>query len=113
MNVYRDKVHVSYLVDTGAEDSHGNPIYDSVEADVLANIWPIATDTSVDGTSVRVKTRYRMVLAPTVSIPSGIGNGITVSWRDYPQLLVDGSVERHYVGSKLHHYELTTQEVIG
>ncbi|ALG85845.1 hypothetical protein [Gordonia phthalatica] len=111
--IYRDRVKLKMLVDTGEEDAHGNPVKSVIEQYVLANVWPLGTDQKVDSTRTYVRTRYQMILAPTVDIPAGIGNDLSIIWRDYLELFADGSVERHYRGSKLHHYELITKAIIG
>ncbi|AUH69797.1 MULTISPECIES: hypothetical protein [Gordonia] len=111
--IYRDRVKVAYRIDTGEEDAHGNPIETIVEKNVLANVWPLGTEQKLDGDRQYVRTRYQMILAPTVDIPAYIGDALTITWRDYVTLYVDGSVERHYMGSKLHHYELITKAIVG
>ncbi|WP_353107734.1 hypothetical protein [Gordonia sp. (in: high G+C Gram-positive bacteria)] len=111
--IYRDRVKVAYRVSTGEEDAHGNPIETSVEQMVLANVWPLGTDSKMDGNRAYVRTRYQMILAPTVEIPANIGDALTITWRDYVDLHVDGSVERHYRGSRLSHYELITKAIVG
>lgn len=111
--IYRDRVTVKWSVDSGQEDAHGNPIVTQVSHNVLANIWPLNTAEKVVASGERVYTRYQMMLAPTVSIPAYIGDALTITWRDYVDLYVDGSVERHYRGSRLSHYELITKAIVG
>lgn len=111
--IYRDKVKVSYYVETGDYDAHGNPIVSTVDQNVLANVWPLGTEQKMDAGRTYVRSRYQMILAPTVEIPASIGDALTITWRDYENLFVDGSVERHYRGSKLHHYELITKAIVG
>ncbi|MGB6243682.1 hypothetical protein [Gordonia sp. (in: high G+C Gram-positive bacteria)] len=109
--IYRDKVKVRMFVDTGETDAHGNPVESVVEQSVLANVWPLGTDQKMDGNRQYVRTRYQMMLAPTVDIPPLIGNSLTITWRDFEAMFVDGSVERHYRGSRLSHYELITKAI--
>lgn len=111
--IYRDKITVTMERDTGQTDDFGNPLIEHVEATVRATVWPLGTEAGLTSDRSAVRTRYRMILEPSLDIPAGIGNGMIVAWRDYPQMYVDGSVERHYAGSRLHHYELITQAIVG
>ncbi|MGB3303722.1 MAG: hypothetical protein WBA98_13630 [Gordonia sp. (in: high G+C Gram-positive bacteria)] len=110
--IYRTSVRLQWSVDTGEEDAHGNPITSTVDQTVLANVWALGTDQKLDAGRAYVRTRYQMILAPTVDIPPGVAPSIRVTWKMYT-MFIDGGVERHYVGSKLHHYELITKEIVG
>lgn len=111
--IYRDRVTVKWSVNTGETNAHGDPIITWVSHNLLANVWPLGTDQKMDGNRQYVRTRYQMMLAPTVDIPANVGDSITIVWRDYVDLYVDGSVERHYRGSRLSHYELITKAIVG
>ncbi|AQA24530.1 hypothetical protein BTZ20_4463 [Rhodococcus sp. MTM3W5.2] len=109
--IFHDKVQIRMEVPTGEEDAHGNPIVDITEADTRAEVFPLDTANSIDQ-SGRVISRYRMVLRTDVDIPSDIGSALTMRWSGFSGvLLVDGTVERHMLRGRLHHYELITKAV--
>jgi hypothetical protein len=104
--VYRDRVGVSWT--SGGTDH---------TATFPAVVWPLGTDYTVDnGPGGVVTSRYRMVLKPVVPIPAFGVTGLRFTWGEYTgtgALYVDGAVERHMLGGRLHHYEATTQAVAG
>ena len=64
-----------------------------------------------------------MILAPQVDIPPKIGNMMRIGWGAFgldpanpfgvtSGLRVDGTVERHMLRGRLHHYELITKNVL-
>lgn len=120
--IFHDKVHLKMSVpfDPPREDSLGNEIYNTVDQDVPAEVYPLDTD-AVLGTTNLVTSRYRMILAPTVDIPPKIGTALRISWGPFQLvsgqpssgLFVDGTVERHMVRGRLHHYEAITKSVMG
>ncbi|ADG80474.1 putative protein OS=Tsukamurella paurometabola (strain ATCC 8368 / DSM / CCUG 35730 /CIP 100753 / JCM 10117 / KCTC 9821 / NBRC 16120 / NCIMB 702349/ NCTC 13040) OX=521096 GN=Tpau_3902 PE=4 SV=1 [Tsukamurella paurometabola] len=48
-----------------------------------------------------------MIIAPDLDIPAK--GGLSIDWRGIEKIQSDGAVERHYVGGRLHHYELTSK----
>lgn len=104
--VYRDRVTLSWSDGAGAH-----------EQTFPAAVWPLGTDVTVDnGPGGVVTSRYRMVLKPVVPIPALGVTGLRIEWGEYTgdgRLYVDGAVERHKVGGRLHHYELTSKAVGG
>jgi len=64
-----------------------------------------------------------MVLAPAIVIPAKIADNLRLGWGAYPLdpedsfaynsgMFVDGTVERHLLRGRLHHYELITKSVL-
>lgn len=111
--IYHDRVTVHLEIATGETDSHGNPVYTQITESVPAEVFPLGTEATLDGSRTSVISRYRVVLAPRVEIPANIGNGLRMEWEGLTQMYVDGSVERHVTRGRLHHYELITKAVIG
>jgi hypothetical protein len=121
--IFHDSVRVVMEVsfDPPQYNEYGEEIMDHVEQMVPAEVFALDTDAVLSQTSERVISRYRMVLAPTVDIPADIGNGLRIEWgpfvieAGYPTtgLRVDGTVERHMLRGRLHHYELITKSVMG
>lgn len=113
--IYHDKVHVTMEIpyDPPQYDDYGREKYQSVDQDVPAEVFPLGTDAVINMESDKVVSRYRMVLQPVVDIPANVGDGLTLDWGPYTGLYVDGTVERHHVRGRLHHYELITKSVVG
>lgn len=119
--IFHQRVVVKMDVETGEEDSHGNPVVSHVEQSVPAEVIPLDTDQVLDGTRAAVVSRYRVILKAAVDIPANIGDGLVIGWGPFPinplysssGLRVDGTVERHYLRGRLHHYEAITKSVVG
>lgn len=96
-------------------DVNGIEIVDHVEETVPAEVWALDTDHVLSASRDVVTSRYRMVLAPQVDIPPLIGTALRIEWDVFTgngALLVDGTVERHMLRGRLHHYELITKSVL-
>jgi head-tail adaptor len=114
--LFRDRVRV-WLNEDGGTDRYGNP--EKVWTDkgqVPAEVRPLSSEAHYDESFAL--SRYRIVLAPKVAIPPTIGTDLRIEWRGFSGrdegaagLNVDGTVESHVLGGKLHHYEITTQAV--
>lgn len=62
--------------------------------------------------SAKVSSRLRIFLSPFgFTIPPNAPQLITMSWRQFATLTVDGIVEPHYLGTRLHHYEIIARAV--
>lgn len=122
--IFHDKVTVAMQVpfDPPQYDDNGFEIFDHIEETVPAEVYPLDTDASVGLTST-VTSRYRVLLSTDVDIPPKIGNNLRLGWGPFPLdptdpfthdsgLLVDGTVERHMLRGRLHHYELITKSVL-
>ena len=117
--ILHDEVTVQFQVsfDPPQYSDYGEELFDSVDETVRAEVFALGTEVVVR--DAIVSSRYRMILAPTVSIPPGIGDNLRLGWGpfvidpDYSEsgLRVDGTVERHTVRGRLHHYELITKTV--
>ena len=113
--IVHDQVRIIMEVPTEEEDAHGNPIVEYVDAIVRAEVFPLGTDQTINQTTDVVRSRYRMVLDSNVEIPHNIGNDLRIEWSDYTgpyAMYVDGTVERHLIRGRLHHYELTTKALM-
>ncbi len=118
--ILHDEVTVQFLVpfDPPVFDDLGYEQFDSVDEVVRAEVFPLGTEVVVRESGI-VSSRYRMVLAPTVSIPPTVGDSLRLGWGPFvidpdntaSGLRVDGTVERHLVRGRLHHYELITKTV--
>ncbi|WP_422748595.1 hypothetical protein ACN27E_09760 [Mycobacterium sp. WMMD1722] len=91
------------------EDAHGNAVTEPREATVRAEVVALDTDATVAANAEFVITRYRAVLAPTVDLPADVGAAV-IHWGGVAYL-VDGSVERHVLRGRLHHYEAILKRV--
>ena len=120
--IFHDRVVVAIEVETGEEDSHGIPIVTHVLKTAPAEVIPLDTDQVLDGTRAVVISRYRVVLKAVIEIPPYIGDGLSIGWGPFPidpaypgltGLRADGTIERHYLRGRLHHYELITKSVVG
>lgn len=110
-----ESVRITYEVETGEFDSHGNPITEVVDATVPAAVWPLGS--SDDARDLTGLARYRMVLAPTMDIPPKGWSSLKLTWGpfddiDLNYLTVDGSIDPVHARGRLHHYELTTKAVV-
>lgn len=109
--IYHDKVQLSIEVETGEYDSRGQPIMELVTATVPAEVIPLTTETISDSTRAFVASRYQLVLAPVLDIAPDVGDGMSIKWGAYENLVPEGTVERHMFRGRLHHYELVTAQV--
>ncbi|OBB42694.1 hypothetical protein [Mycobacterium sp. 852002-51961_SCH5331710] len=122
--ILHDRVDVWMQVDTGETDTRGNPILEwQKTAAAPAAIIALNTDAVLTSGRDLVISRYRVILAPVANIPPDIGDKLRLSWPkgghivtdpsvSGPGLYVDGTVERHMLRGRLHHYELITQNVM-
>ena len=101
-------------------DYNGFEIFDHVEETVPAEVFALDTDHVLSASRDIVTSRYGMVLAPQVDIPPLIGTGLRIEWDAFvidpndpsTGLYVDGTVERHMLRGRLHHYELITRNML-
>lgn len=117
--IYHDQVTVQFQAsfDPPVYDDFGYEQFDTVDETVRAEVFPLGTEVVVR--DAIVSSRYRMVLAPTVTIPPGLGDSLRLGWGPFvidpddtaTGLRVDGTVERHMIRGRLHHYELITKTV--
>jgi hypothetical protein len=118
--ILHDVVTVQFSVPTDPPvyDDYGFPQMETVDEVVRAEVFPLGTEVVVRESGI-VSSRYRMILAPTVSIPPTVGSTLRLGWGSFvidpddlaTGLRVDGTVERHTVRGRLHHYELITKTV--
>lgn len=101
--IYRDTITLEW-----GTESHTVP----------AAVWPLAVDQTVSpgGASSTVVTRYRIAIPPVIDIPAyGIAD-MRITWAGFTgdgRLRLEGAVEQHRLGGRLHHYEATTRAVGG
>lgn len=116
--IFHDRVRV-FLLETGGTDAYGNPVEEWVDkGTVPAEVAPATSDTDA-GTGI-VVTRYRIILAPRIEIPSDVRDSLRIAWGDFTErpgypdmrLRVDGAVERRTIGRRLHHYEMLTKAAV-
>ncbi|WP_141864520.1 hypothetical protein [Arthrobacter sp. SLBN-53] len=106
---------VSY--DPPVYNDYGEEQFNTVDETVRAEVFPLGSEVVVQ--DAIVSSRYRMVLAPTVNIPPTVGDNLRLGWGAFvidpddnaTGLRVDGTVERHMLRGRLHHYELITTTV--
>lgn len=116
--IWPDVVQVAMEVEDGV-DTRGNPKYKWINEPVRGQVVALDTDAVLSASRDAVITRYRVALAPALDIPADVGNGLKVGWGVYPlvdrtsDLRVDGSVERHMVRGRLHHYEFIVRQILG
>ncbi|TSE00660.1 hypothetical protein FOS14_06415 [Skermania sp. ID1734] len=119
--ILHDRVTIQLTVNGGELDEYGDPITTTTTyPNVPAEVHPLDTQAVLTESRDAVISRYRIVLAPVVDIPPNIGDALRISWGpftidpNYPMtgLFVDGTVERHYLRGRLHHYELISKSVV-
>ncbi|OBK01716.1 hypothetical protein A5637_18645 [Mycolicibacterium fortuitum] len=119
--LYHDRVTVRLYVYVGVDDRGNDKFEWQIHPNVPATVYPLDADLSMSDNRATVITRYRMVLASTLTIPVMAATDIRIEWGQYvvdpavtnSGLFVDGGIERHYMRGRLHHYELTTKQVVG
>lgn len=115
--IWPDTVDVALQVPDGF-DTRGNPIFKWVMQSGRGQVFALDTDAVLSASRDAVVTRYRVVLSPTFNIPADAGSDVKIGWSVYPlvgqtsDLRVDGSVERHMIRGRLHHYELIVKTVV-
>lgn len=99
--ILRDVVTVIRRVDTGRRDSRGNRIYEDVPVPYRAEVRPLTSQENPASGGLTVTTRLRVFLAPSAT---DITPSDALTWRgvDYE---VEGDVEPHTIGGRLHHFE--------
>ncbi|MCI4675297.1 hypothetical protein [Candidatus Mycolicibacterium alkanivorans] len=123
--IYHDSIEVATEApyDPPQYDEAGGELFTTVVVTVAGEVFPLDTEQALDVGAGVVTSRYRMVLAPRVDIPPRIGNQLRLGWGMFgldpvnpfsynSGLLVDGTVERHMLRGRLHHYELITKSVL-
>lgn len=112
--IFHDRVDITYTVE-GPPDPFGSPTtIDVTVTDVPAEVFSLDSDLALDGTRATVVNRYRMVIHPKADIPAvSLPNEVRIQWGPYPELVVDGAVERHVIRGRLHHYEVICKSVVG
>lgn len=102
-----DKVQLVYEVATGERDSRGNPITESVDVMIPAEVQALSSSDAPDTTLL---ARYKIILAPVVGLPTTGWQSMAIHWRDL-DLDVDGTIDTITVRGRVHHYELTTKRL--
>lgn len=119
--IYHDSIEVTLTEVTGYDD-WGTPIVSTTYSTVRGEVFAVdSVDLLASGALVGI--RYRVVLAPAVSLPdSPHDDTVRLGWGAYPidhddpfgvssGLRIDGGVERHVMRGRLHHYELITKAI--
>ena len=121
--IWHDRIEVWQPGGGIGYDDYSFPIYGPPTSEkVPGEVFPLGTEELL--AAGFVSTRYRMVLAPAVELPQFVSddNKLRFGWGAYPidagdpfgatsGLRLDGSVERHVLRGRLHHYELITKTV--
>lgn len=97
-------------------DEAGNPIYDDygndqyvdVEVAYPAEVRPLGSAETVGGRQT-VESRYRVFLPPTATDVTATD---ALGWRD-ATLELQGDVEPHTIGGRVHHYEVIAARITG
>lgn len=102
--IYRDSVTVQFFTSTG---TGGAGFWTSRAEEVPCELVPLNTDPA--NTGATVTTRYRLLLDAAGLVDSGYGlhggQQDRLLYRGSLVLAVDGALEVHRVGGRLHHYE--------
>lgn len=100
--IFHDKVVLATSVKVG-EDAHGNDEYEWIEQTVPADVWPLNTDQKIGDGTLTVTQRYQVAMSRVAEFdPSDAF--LRITWRGQ-EFDVEGSIERHLVRGRLHHYE--------
>lgn len=100
--IFHDRVVLQTSVVTGT-DAHGNDIIEYVDQDVPADVWPLGTDQKLDAGKLTVTQRYQMAMSATADFDPDDAT-MRVLWQGR-QFDIEGSIEKHMVRGRLHHYE--------
>lgn len=100
--IFHDAVVLSTSKVVG-QDDWGNDIIDYVEQTVPAEVWPLDTDQKLDEGKLTVTQRYQVALSRVADFNPDDAN-LRVTWHGR-QFDVEGSIEKHMVRGRLHHYE--------
>lgn len=100
--IFHDTVTLSTSVKIG-EDAYGNDEYEWIDQTVPADVWPLNTDQKLDQGKLTVVQRYQMVMSRTATFDLKDPT-MRITWQGR-QFDVEGSIEKHMVRGRLHHYE--------
>lgn len=97
-------------------DEAGNPVYDGdgndqyvdVQSAVRAEVRPLGSSETV-GDRTTVQSRYRVFLPASAT---DVTASDAVTWRGI-KLELQGDVEAHTLGGRVHHFEVIAQRVTG
>ncbi|WP_158726389.1 hypothetical protein [Tomitella fengzijianii] len=109
--IYRDIVHVHLEMATDENDAHGNPITITVDRDVNGVVTFLDSESVFDPGGNRISSRLRLIISPFDHVlppdPTKVA-AVYFGWTPYgdTDLLPDGAIEHHFLGGRLHHYEV-------
>lgn len=106
--IFHGRIGVTVRTVTG-QDPYGNDEYSNVTTEYPGEVRPLSSAETVAGRD-QVVSRYRVFLsrfAADAVTPSG-----AVSWLG-DSYEIDGDVERHTVGGRLHHLEAVVKRTTG
>jgi hypothetical protein len=106
--IFHDTITLMVRTRTGTDD-YGAPIYTTTSTDYRAEVRPLGSAENVDGRD-QVTTRYRVFLPASLAGTVNSTSAITWTGGTYQ---VDGDVERHKVGGRLHHLEAVVKRTTG
>lgn len=98
--ILKDKVTVLRRVMVG-RDERGNAIYEDVEVPYRAEVRPLTSQENPASGGVTVTTRHRVFLGRSAQ---SIAPTDALTWRGV-KYEVQGDIEPHTIGGRLHHYE--------
>lgn len=107
--IFHDRITVTERTETGEFDDYGNPTYDDVEVELPAEVRPLFSSETVQAGG-QVQSRYRVHM-PGRAEASVQSKGF-VRWRG-KKYEVEGDVEAHMLGRRLHHIEFIAHRTTG
>lgn len=100
--IFHDRVTLSTSVVVGT-DAHGNDEYEWIDQTVPADVWPLNTDQKIGEGSLTVIQRYQVAMSRLADFNPDDAQ-LRITWQGR-QFDVEGSIEKHMVRGRLHHYE--------
>lgn len=105
--IFNDQVHVTlkekqYVNGTATTVT----IFDSLVPGIVNFV------DSETGSDSKISSRLKIFLSPfAFAIPPMRDRILTLAWKQFTNLLVEGIAEPHYLNGRLHHYEIDVKSV--
>lgn len=109
--IFNDNIHVTLREKRFVNGTQTTVV--AFSGDVPGVVTFLDSATAFDPAGSRISSRLRVFLSPFAFTlpPMPATELLTLKWRQFTNLIVDGIVEPHYLAGRLHHYELLAKAV--
>lgn len=109
--IFNDKVNVTLREKRFVNGTQTTVV--AFQGDVPGIVTFLDSATTFDPAGGKVSSRLRVFLSPfAFTLPPMPATGLlTLSWKQFTNLYVEGIVEPHYQSGRLHHYEILAKAV--